>query len=407
MVKKVLLIGTLDTKGEEFQFFKSTLQERGIQTLVMDAGVLGPPAFKPDISREEVAREGGEEIERLISIRDRGRSMEVMTKGVVGITRKLYRQQEIAAVAGMGGGSGTNLACAAMRALPLGFPKLVISTLASGDTTPFVGEKDIMMVYSVADILGINRITRQIIVNAAAAVAGMVQYGTPSLGTGQKAGDNKALISATMMGATTPCVTFAGQMLKRQDMELVAFAASSSGGRAMENMIEEGWVQGVLDITTTEIINIVAGGVFPASRHRFETAGSKGVPQVVTCGAIDFVNFWTGNIPSKYKKRQFYQHNPAAVLMRTSLQENIKAGKALAQKLNLSKGRTAFVAPLKGFSSYDIKGGPFFNPETDQAFLESVEKNLRPGIKVIKCDCHINEEQFAAILVKTLTGMMT
>ncbi|MDZ7836664.1 MAG: Tm-1-like ATP-binding domain-containing protein [Actinomycetota bacterium] len=279
MDKKILLIGTLDTKGEEFGYLKSSIEATGLQTMVMDAGVLGQPSFEPDIGRSQVARAGGKDIARLIEQKDRGKSMEAMMAGVVSIVQRLYDEEKISGIMGMGGGSGTNLACAAMRVLPFGFPKLVISTLASGDTEPFIQDKDIMMLFSVADILGLNPIIRKIISNGAAAMAGMVKANLQEIAAGKQQKERGPLISATMMGTTTDCVTFAKKIIEDKNMEIVAFAASTSGGRAMENLIGEGLVQGVLDITTTEIINTVAGGVFPPAARGLKLQGSWGCPR--------------------------------------------------------------------------------------------------------------------------------
>ena len=403
MDKKVLLIGTLDTKGREFDFLNRILKKNCLKTIVMDCGVLGKPFFKPDIPRNEVALHGGTSIEKLQTEKDRGHSMEVMVKGVVELTGKLYREGRICGVMGIGGGSGTNLACSGMKVLPVGFPKIMVSTMASGNTGTYIGEKDIMMVYSVADILGLNRVTRIIISNAAAAMTGIIKSGnkpgeaagvTTTDGYGREA-FRKYLIAATMMGATTPCLTHSKAYLEERDFEVIAFHTTGSGGRAMENLISDGVVNGVLDITTTEIMNTIAGGVFPAGEERISTAAGMGIPIVVSCGALDFVNFWTGQIPEKYRGRDFHQHNPVAVLMRTSEEENIKAGRVIAERLNKAKGPAAVVIPLMGFSSYDAKDMPFYDREADMAFIGSLEQNLNPGVEILKLNNHINDAEFA------------
>jgi len=403
MDKKVLLIGTLDTKGREFDFLNGILNKNGINTIVMDCGVLGKPFFKPDISRYEVALSGGTGIEYLQSEKDRGHSMEVMMKGVLELTGKLYSEGKICGIMGIGGGSGTNLACSGMKVLPTGFPKIMVSTMASGNTQTYIGEKDIMMVYSVADILGLNRVTRAIISNAAAAMVGIIEFREKAKkelkkpGAAGHAADevSKPLIAATMMGATTQCLTYTKSYLEERGFEVVAFHTTGSGGRAMENLISDGSVNGVLDITTTEIMNTIAGGVFPVGKERISTAASMGIPIVVSCGALDFVNFWTGQIPEKYRNRTFHQHNPVAVLMRTSMEENKKAARVIAERLNKARGPAAVVIPLKGFSSYDAVGMPFFDPAADMAFIESLEQNISRDVEIFKYKYHINDPEFA------------
>ena len=410
MDKKVLLVGTLDTKGREFNFLNSILKENGIGTIVMDCGVLEEPFFKPDIGGQEVAAHGGSSIDVLRSTMDRGQAMEVMMKGVIELTAKLYREGRICGIMGIGGGSGTNLACSGMKLLPVGFPKIMVSTMASGDTRTYIGEKDIMMVYSIADILGLNQVTRDIITNAAGAMIGIIRLkeeagkDLPEPFSRRQREEEKpeALIAATMMGATTQCLTHAKTYLEKRGFEVVAFHTTGSGGRAMENLVSEGTVNGVLDITTTEIMNTIVGGVFPVGDERVSTAADMGIPIVVSCGALDFVNFWTGQIPEKYRDRVFHQHNPVAVLMRTSKEENARAARVIADRLNRAKGPAAVVIPLKGFSSYDADDMPFFDREADMAFIETLEQCINRGIEILKIDKHINEREFAENVAECL-----
>jgi len=390
---KVLIVGALDTKGEEFKFLKDEFQERGIETLLMDSGVLGSPLFKADISRQEVAKEGGSNLDDLVALKDRGKSMAVMAKGVEVISKRLYDKGIISGVIGMGGTAGTLLASSAMKAIPIGVPKLIISTVASGDTSFYVGQKDIAMMYSVSDFLGLNSISKAIISNSAAAMSGMVRNREIIKDT-----EENTLILSTMMGVTTLCVSNARDRLKEKGYDLVAFHAIGSGGKAMESLIEEdqhNLVRGILDITTTEVMNSLVGGMCSAGPERLEVAGKIGIPQVVTCGAIDFVNFFPDSIPEKYKHRRFYLHNPSTILMRTDSEENAKAGQLIAKKLNNSKGPVAFFIPLKGFSEIDAAGKDFYDPEINNAFIHSLEDNLASNIKIIKCDNHINDSEFA------------
>jgi uncharacterized protein (UPF0261 family) len=409
MDKEILLIGTLDTKGQEFEFLKNRLTELGIGVIVMDGGVLGTPGFAADITRDSVAAEGGIELAELQKEKNRGKSMEIMENGARKITGKLFDNNRISGIMGIGGGSGTSLGCAAMRILPIGFPKIMVSTVASGDTRSFVGEKDIMMVYSVADILGLNRVTRAILDNAATAMAGIIKFKEKvsisedknedfNIRKYGKSAGHKPLIAASMMGVTTPCITIAKEILEKNGFEIIAFHSTGSGGNAMENLINDGLADGVMDVTTTEIINIPAGGVFPADEGRMINAGRQAIPLAVSCGALDFVNFWTGNLPGHIKGRKFLQHNPVAVLMRTSKEENLWAGREIARRLNKAKGPAAVFIPLDGFSAYDAYGMPFYDPETDAVFIRALEENLAPFVEIIKCKNNINDPDFVKLM---------
>lgn len=390
MDQKVLLVGTLDTKGEELEFLKKELEKKGINTLTMDAGVVGKPFFKPDIFRKEVAEAGGGNLDALISEGDRGKAVETMMRGVATLTRRLYSKGKIEGIMGLGGSSGTGLASSAMKEVPIGVPKLIVSTVASGDTSRFVGEKDISLMYSVTDIEGLNRISRTIFTNAAAAMVGMIKGRKTKKEVGEK-----PLISATMMGVTTECVSKARKKLEESGYEVVVFHAIGSGGRAMEGAIKDGLIEGVLDVTTVELINRLVGGVCDAGPTRLEAAGKKGIPQVVSCGGLDFVNFWGGSVPEKFKKRKLYEHNPMVTLMRTTAEENKKVAQIMAEKLNQAKGPVGFFVPLRGFSSVDAEGKIFYDPPVDKTFIQSLEKHLSPKIELIKCDNHINDAEFA------------
>jgi uncharacterized protein (UPF0261 family) len=401
---KVLIVGALDTKGQEFKFLKEELEERDIEVLLMDVGVLGSPFIKADITRYEVALAGGTRLDELIANADRGKAMEVMGKGAAALSKRLYSEGIISGIIGMGGTAGTGLASSAMKVVPIGVPKLIISTVASGDTRIYVGEKDITMMYSVTDLLGLNTISKMIISNAVAAMSGMVKNREII-----KESEEKPLVLSTMMGVTTDCVSEAKDILKEKGFDLVAFHAIGSGGKAMESIIQENdiLVKGVLDITITEVMNTIVGGICSSGPDRLETAGKIGVPQVVVCGAIDFVNFFPDSIPEKFKGRKFHLHNPQTVLMRTDKEENIKAGQIIAQKLNKSKSSVAFFIPLKGFSAMDIEGNDFYDLEADNAFIKSLEENLSSSIDLFKCNNHINDKEFANLLVNHLLKMIS
>jgi uncharacterized protein (UPF0261 family) len=302
---------------------------------------------------------------------------------------------------GMGGGAGTGLASSAMQVVPIGFPKLIISTMACGDTSLFVADRDIVMLYSVTDVLGLNKILRVIISNGAAAMSGMVNDKKII-----SKSEIKPLIGVTMGGVTTKCVERVKGILENLDYEVITFHAIGSGGKTFENIVRDGMIEGAMDITTTEIINLVVGGVFPAGPERLETAGGLGIPQVITCGALDFVNFWNGHIPEKFSGRKFYQHNPMVVIMRTNRKENIKAAKIISEKLNKAKGPTAFFIPLKGFSSVDAEGKDFYDPDIDEAFISTISSNISSNVKLIKLDNNINDPEFAEQMALELHNMI-
>ena len=401
MSKKVLVIGTLDTKGREFEFLKERLKSHDLEVVVMDAGILGKPYFKAEIPRGKVAEAGGMDIRELIKTNDRGKSVEIMMKGVKEMTRDLFGKKEFDGIMGMGGGAGTGLASSAMQAVPIGFPKLIISTMACGDTSLYVADRDIVMLYSVTDVLGLNKILRVIISNGAAAMAGMVNDEKT-----KSKSEGKPVIGVTMGGVTTKCVEGVKKILENLDYEVITFHAIGSGGKAFENIVRDGMFKGVLDITTTEIINLVAGGVFPASPERLETAGGLGIPQVITCGAIDFVNFWKGHIPERYNGRKFYQHNPMVMIMRTNREENIKAAKIITERLNKAKGPTTFFIPLRGFSSVDSEGKDFYDPDIDEAFISTISNNISSNVKLVKLDNNINDPEFAEQMALELHDMI-
>src|SRR5262249_8062489 len=344
----VLLIGTLDTKGIELAFVRDLLQKAGIDSLVLDAGVLQPPAFKPDISREQVYAAAGTSIEFVRRAADRGTAIESAARGAAKLAAKLHKDGQINGVLGLGGSAGTTIATAAMRALPFGVPKLMVSTLASGQVRPYVRVRDILMMHSVVDISRLNRISRTVLTNAAMAMAGMVRaQGLPLGGVAE----DKPLVAATMFGVTTPCVEAARRHVEQKGYEVLVFHATGTGGMTMESFISDGLIRGVLDLTTTELADELVGGILSAGRDRLTAAGMHGVPQVISLGALDMVNFGPPeSVPEKFKGRRFYQHNPTVTLMRTTPDENDQLGKEIAQKASAARGPTAVLVPLRGVS---------------------------------------------------------
>jgi uncharacterized protein (UPF0261 family) len=392
----IAILGTMDTKGEEHAFVAEQIRKRGHQVLVMDVGTLGEPRLKPDLSREDVASEAGIDLAALTGRRDRGEAVQAMSQGAPLVLSRLVRERRIDGVISLGGGGGTAIATSAMRALAVGFPKLMVSTLASGNTAPYVGVKDIVMFPSIVDVSGINRISRQILTRAAGAICGMVEA-EPT------AGDDKPVIVASMFGNTTDCVQHARQILEQHGYEVLVFHATGTGGRTMESLIEAGLVAGVLDITTTEWADELVGGVLGAGPTRLDAAANGGVPAIVTPGCLDMVNFQgRETIPSEFKGRTFYQHNPQVTLMRTTPQECRELGEILAHKLNASTGPVSMLIPRKGISVISAPGQPFHDPAADHALFEAIKANLRRDIEVIEMDCAINDPTFAEACANAL-----
>ncbi|MBM7622527.1 Tm-1-like ATP-binding domain-containing protein [Sporohalobacter salinus] len=398
MKEKVVILGTLDTKGEEFKFVKEIVEDKGCETIVIDAGVKGEPYFEPDISSDRVAEAGGMALDELIEKDDRGKAIDVMMKGAKKVVSDLFQKGELGGVISLGGSAGTTIGSAAMRVLPVGVPKVLVSTLASGDTRPYVGVKDIMMIYSVTDISGLNSVSRKILSNAAFAISAMVKDSPPEVD------EEKSLVAATMFGVTTPCVTKVREYLEEKGYEVLVFHATGTGGKAMETLIESGFIEGVLDITTTEWCDELVGGVLNAGPHRLEAAAKNGIPQVVSTGALDMVNFGgIDSVPEEFRDRNLYEHNPSVTLMRTTKEENEELGEIIADKLNQSKGPTALFLPLKGVSLYDVEGKPFYGPEEDEALFESLRQNIDQNkVELIERETDINDEEFALEMAKKL-----
>ena len=400
MAKTVCIVGTLDTKGVEFEFIKQRIEASGSATCVVNAGIVGEPHFTPDVAASEVAKAAGTSLEALRREGDRGKSVAAMAEGAAKIVAQLQREGQIDGIISLGGSAGTTIGTTAMRAVPVGVPKVMVSTLASGDTRPYVDTKDITMMYSVVDIAGINSLSRRILTNAAGAIAGMVNAEVPPAA-------DKPLIGATMFGVTTPCVTKTRQILEAAGYEVLVFHATGTGGRAMEDLVKGGFIVGVLDVTTTELADELVGGVLSAGPRRLEAAGDLGVPQVVAPGALDMVNFGPPDtVPEKFKARKFYQHNPTVTLMRTTVEENAELGRIMAQKLNNAKGPTTVLIPKRGVSAIDKEGQPFYSPEAEAAWIENLKSNLASNVELIEMDNHINDDAFAAKLAETLLGSL-
>ena len=402
MAETILLIGTLDTKGAEFAYVRGLITERGHKTVVMDTGVGGEPPFVPDISATEVAEAGHKSLTALREAGDRGAALTVMGEGARVLALKAYVDGQVDGVLSLGGSGGTSIATTAMQALPIGFPKVMVSTMASGDVAPYVGVKDITMMYSVVDVAGLNRISRQVFCNAVGAICGMVEQTLPEA-------EDKPLITASMFGVTTPCVTAVREKLEAAGYEVLVFHATGSGGRAMEALIDGGFITGVADITTTEWCDELVGGVLSAGPTRLDAAAKNGVPQVVSLGALDMVNFGgMETIPQKFKDRILYVHNPQVTLMRTTPEECAELGKIIAAKLNQCTGPATLFMPLKGVSMIDAEGQPFHSPEADQALFRAVRDNLDTDkVELIEMNLNINDLDFAVAVANRLLRMLS
>jgi uncharacterized protein (UPF0261 family) len=407
----VLLIGTFDTKGEEYAFVRSQILDRGLRVLTMDIGVLGGGApFPVDVTPAEVARAGGGSLTELQQRKDRGSAVEVMLAGARTLTRRLQDDRRFDGVLGLGGGGGTTMITAAMRELPVGVPKVMLSTMASGNTAPYVDVKDITMMYSVVDIAGLNPISTRILSNAAGAICGMLQSAEGRVPAERVAttADGRPMIAATMFGVTTPCVTAARQQLEEAGYDVLVFHATGSGGRAMEGLIDDGYFAGVLDVTTTEWCDEVVGGVLSAGPDRLSAAARQGIPQVVSVGALDMVNFGgLDTVPERFRQRNLYKHNPSVTLMRTTPEECREIGRRIAAQLARARGPVVLMLPLKGVSMLDAAGQPFWDPAADRALFDSLREHATHNVIVHDMDLHINDPAFAQALAGELLAHLS
>ncbi|MEX0713012.1 MAG: Tm-1-like ATP-binding domain-containing protein [Pirellulales bacterium] len=398
----VYLLATLDTKGHEAAFVRDLLAAAGIETLLVDTGCLGQPTVTPDIPRQLVFAAAGANLDDLAARRDRGQAVAAAAQGAARLIADLHSQGKVSGVLAIGGSAGTTIGTAAMRALPLGVAKLMVSTLASGQVRHYVADKDICMLNSVVDILGLNRISRAVLGTAARAMAGMAR----PIGAGGPA-DDKPLVAATMFGVTTPCVERAREVLEQAGYEVVVFHATGNGGQAMESLIRDGFFAGVLDITTTELADELVGGVLSAGPDRLTAAARSGLPQVVSVGATDMVNFHAPEtVPPRFAGRTFYQHNPNVTLMRTTAEENTRIGAEIGRKLAVCTGPAAIVLPRRGVSAIDRAGQPFDDPAARRLLFEAIRESAGPT-EIIELDQHINDPPFAEAAAKKLLALMS
>jgi uncharacterized protein (UPF0261 family) len=402
MPKTILLVGAFDVKGEEYDFVRKLIETQNYNVLTMNFGVLGSTElFTVDVDNAEVARAGGGSIEQLQKDKDRGVAMKIMSAGVAACAKKLYGDGKFDGVLGMGGSGGTSVITSAMRALPIGVPKVMVSTIAAGDTSDAVGVKDITMIPSIVDVAGVNQISEKVYKEAAGAICGMVNMDYSS------SIDPKQIITASMFGNTTTCVNRCREALTAKGYEVLVFHCTGTGGKTMEGLVDEGYVIAVLDITTTEWADEICGGVFSAGTTRLDAPGKAGIPHLIVPGCVDMVNFGSReSVPEKFNDRLFYEWNPLVTLMRTNIEENASMGKIFAEKANASKGRVAFLLPLKGVSIMDSEGEQFWWPEANQAMFNAIKENVNPSIPVVELECNINDEEFSQKAVEMLMDMI-
>ncbi len=409
----VILVGTLDTKGEEVAFVRDLLSASGLTVRVVDAGSSGPPSFAPDVPREVVFRRAGTTFEAINAQGDRGHAVALAAEGVTGLVADWDALGHVDGIFGLGGSAGTTIATAAMRILPFGRPKLLVSTLASGQMRPYVGGSDITTVHPVADLAGLNRLTRTALANAAAAFAGMVHgQSTPSRSEPAEA---RPLVGASMFGVTTPCVDRARRLLEVAGKEVIVFHATGVGGQSLEGLTRDGAFAGLLDLTTTELADERVGGTLSAGPDRLGAAARAGIPQVVSVGALDMVNFGPpSTIPPRFANRLFHGHNPNVTLMRTTPEENRDLGEHLARMVRQSQGPTVVLLPLQGVSALDAPNQPFHDPQADAALFAAIRHGLAGApshIRLIERDEHINDPRFAtaaaSLLLEILAGQPT
>jgi uncharacterized protein (UPF0261 family) len=385
--RTVVLLGTLDTKGAEYAFLRERLLEHGVDVLLVDAGV-NEPSVEPDIARSELASG--------VEYGDRGAAVTAMAEGAERIVVQLHAEGRLDGILALGGSGGSSIATRAMRALPVGVPKLMVSTVASGDTRPYVGAVDVTMMYSVVDIAGVNRVSARIMANAAGAMAGMVGAGVPQLA-------DKPLVAASMFGVTTPCVTRARERLEELGYEVLVFHATGAGGQSLEALVRGGFLAGVLDTTTTELADELVGGVLSAGPDRLEAAGAAGVPQVVSLGALDMVNFGPREtVPPQFEGRNLYVHNPTVTLMRTTPGECAELGRTIGRKLSAATGPTVLYVPLRGVSMIDVDGQPFRDADADAALFGGLHETLADSVEVHELETDINDPAFAVAMADRL-----
>lgn len=399
MSARVYAVATMDTKGVEIAFVAERVRACGVEVLTVDVGTKDSPAVVPDVSRQQVAT--SLPTENVLGHTDRGEAVTVMSRALVEFLKAEHAAGRLAGVIGIGGGGGTALIAPAMRALPVGVPKLLVSTMASGNVGPYVDCSDITMMYSVVDVAGINSVSRRVLANAAAAIAGMARNPLPPT-------DEKPTLGMTMFGVTTPCVEAIRRSLEPRGYDCLVFHATGSGDRAMENLVRSGLIQGVIDVTTTAVADQVVGGVLPCGPQRFEAILDARIPYVLSVGALDMVNFGAKEtVPPQFANRKLHVHNAHVTLMRTTPDENRQFARWIADKLNRSTAPLTLLIPELGISTIDAPGQPFHDPAADSALFEELERSLQQTEqrRIKRIARHINDPEFAAALVEEFLAL--
>jgi uncharacterized protein (UPF0261 family) len=405
MSKTICVIGAFDTKGEDHAFLRQEILKLGCQVLTINIGVLETTTLFPvDFEAKDVLKAGGIDLDGIRAEGDKGAAMKAFDQAAPRLVRELYEQGKFDGIIGMGGSGGSSIIASAMRAIPIGIPKVLVSTVASGDVSFYVRGKDITIIPSIVDVAGLNRISRLIYARAAGAICGMVQNEPP------QSREDRPIITASMFGNTTDCVNACGKALNDRGFEVLVFHATGAGGRAMETLVADGLVEGVLDITTTEWADELCQGVFSAGPERLDAPGQRGIPHLIVPGCVDMANFGApSTVPEKFRraKRLFYEWNPSVTLMRTNVEENRQMGEIFAKKANAATGPVAFLIPLRGVSMLDGDGQPFCDREADRAMFDTIKANVKPGISIVEVDLNINDPAFATKAVEMMLQLMS
>jgi len=395
--KTVLLIGTLDTKPDEYTFARDRFHSAGLKTIMVNVGVLGDTTQDVDVTNSKVAAAGNSSLQALRESHDRGHAISVMTSGATLIVQSLFAKGEFDGIFALGGSGGSTIASASMRSLPIGLPKVLVSTLVNSSAAAFVGDSDMALFASVVDIAGINSLSSQIISQAVDAMIGMLNSKS------DKFQSTKKLIAASMFGVTTECVTEARKHIESHGYEVITFHMTGSGGRSMEKLISEGFMHGVLDVTTTEICDEIVGGVLSAGPNRLTAGSAQGIPQVISLGALDMVNFAARDtVPTKFSHRHLYAHNENVTLMRTNAEECEKIALDICSKLSHSKAPVSLFIPLKGVSSIAVAGAPFHDPIADEALFSTIRRHIPRNVELVELDHAINDAEFSRALATKL-----
>lgn len=404
MMKTIAIVGTFDTKGEEYLYVKGLVEQLGLGTFTIHAGVFDP-LFTPNVSNKEVAAAAGYDIDEIVAKKDRALGMEALSKGMETIVPKLYQEGKFDGIISFGGSGGTSLATPAMRALPIGVPKVMVSTMASGNVSQYVGTSDIVMIPSIVDVAGLNKISKTIFKNAVMAIAGMVSLNDKFEDESE---DEKPMVAATMFGVTTPCVDTAKAYLEDNGYEVLVFHATGTGGKTMEALVDSGYFKGVLDMTTTEWCDEIVGGVLNAGPNRCEAAVRNRIPQVASVGACDMVNYGPmDTVPAQYADRNLYKHNPTVTLMRTTVDENVQIGSMLASKWNAAESDMIVMLPEKGVSMIDADGQPFDGPEERKTLFDTIKNGINNDhVEILEMPNNINDKEFAETAAKKLIELM-